>query len=124
MHKRLRSGAIVLVMAGALLLASCSGGSGGSNHPAASQSTSASSDHITISNFMFSPMTDRVSPGATVSVTNSDGVTHTLSATGGQFNTGEIGSHQTKTFRAPTTPGTYHYICQIHQYMLGTIVVK
>lgn len=124
MRKRLRSGAVVLVMAGALLLASCSGGSGGSNHPAASQSTSASSDHITISNFMFSPMTDSVSPGATVSVTNSDGVTHTLSATGGQFNTGEIGSHQTKTFRAPTTPGTYHYICQIHQYMMGTIVVK
>ncbi len=73
---------------------------------------------------MFSPMSDEVAPGATVSVTNTDGVTHTLSATGGQFNTGEIGSDQTKTFRAPTTPGTYHYICQIHQYMMGTIVVK
>jgi plastocyanin len=124
MQKRLRSGAVVLVLAGALLLASCSGGSGGSGHPAASKSTSASSDHITISNFMFSPMSDEVAPGATVSVTNSDGVTHTLSATGGQFNTGQIGSHQTKTFRAPSTPGTYHYICQIHQYMMGTIVVK
>ena len=57
-------------------------------------------------------------------MTNSDGVTHTLSATGGQFNTGKSGHTRPKTFQAPTTPGTYHYICQIHQYMLGTIVVK
>ncbi|HEY6473100.1 MAG TPA: cupredoxin domain-containing protein [Acidimicrobiales bacterium] len=121
MQKRLRSGAIVLVLAGALLLASCGDGGG---HPTASSGASASSDHITISNFMFSPMSDDVAPGATVSVTNTDAVTHTLTATGGQFNTGEIGFHQTKTFRAPSTPGTYHYICQIHQYMLGTIVVK
>ena len=73
---------------------------------------------------MYSPMSDTVAPGATVSVTNADPVTHTLSATGGQFNTGDIASHQTKTFKAPTTPGTYHYICDIHQYMMGTIVVK
>ena len=73
---------------------------------------------------MYSPMSDNVAPGATVSVTNTDPVTHTLSATGGQFNTGDIASHQTKTFKAPTTPGTYHYICDIHQYMMGTIVVK
>lgn len=128
MQKRLRSGAVVLVLAGALLLASCGGGGG---HPTASSSGSSSgssstssSQHITISNFMFSPMTDTVAPGSTVSVTNSDGVTHTLSATGGQFNTGDIGSHQTKTFKAPSTPGTYHYICDIHQYMMGTIVVR
>jgi plastocyanin len=129
MQKRWRSGAVVLVMAGALLLAGCSGGGGGSNHPTASNTTAsnptaASSDHIMISNFMYSPMTADVAPGATVSVTNMDGVTHTLSATGGQFNTGDITPHETKTFRAPTKPGTYHYICQIHQYMMGTIVVK
>jgi plastocyanin len=73
---------------------------------------------------MFDPMAASVAPGATVNVTNKDSVTHTLTATGGQFNTGDIGANQTKTFTAPTKPGTYHYICNIHQYMMGTIVVQ
>jgi plastocyanin len=121
MTARMKSTVLASVLAGAVLLAACGGGSG---HSSASSGTSASNDHITISNFMYSPMSDSVAPGATVSVTNADPVTHTLSATGGQFNTGDIASHQTKTFKAPTTPGTYHYICDIHQYMMGTIVVK
>ncbi len=121
MHRRMKSAAVVLVLAGALLLAACGGSSG---HRSASSGTSASSDHITISNFMYSPMSDVVAPGSTVSVTNTDEVTHTLSATGGQFNTGDISPKQTKTFTAPTKAGTYHYICDIHQFMMGTIVVK
>ena len=73
---------------------------------------------------MFMPMSLSVSPGATVKVTNKDSATHTLTATGDQFNTGNITQNQTKTFKAPSKPGTYHYICNIHQYMMGTIVVK
>jgi plastocyanin len=126
MHTRLRSGAGVLVLSGALLLAACGGTS--SKSPSASgssgKSASASSASITISNFMFSPMHDTVTPGETVSVTNKDSATHTLTATGGQFNTGDVAQNQTKTFKAPTKPGTYNYICNIHQYMMGTITVK
>jgi len=73
---------------------------------------------------MFSPMHAAVAPGSTVSVTNKDSVTHTLTATGGQFDTGDIDAGQTKTFTAPMKPGTYSYICNIHQYMMGTIVVR
>jgi plastocyanin len=120
---RMRSGAgAALLVAGALLLAAC-GGITKSGSPAASNG-SASTDHINISNFMFSPMHDTVAPGASVSVTNKDSTTHTLTATGGQFNTGDITQNQTKTFKAPTKPGTYNYICNIHQYMMGTITVK
>jgi plastocyanin len=79
---------------------------------------------ITISNFMFQPMSLTVSPGATVKVTNKDSATHTLTATGNQFNTGDIDQNQTKSFTAPMKAGTYHYICNIHQYMMGTITVK
>lgn len=81
-------------------------------------------DHVTISNFMYHPMTLKVAPRATISVTNTDSVVHTLSALGGQFNTGNILPHHTKTFRAPKRPGRYHYICAIHQFMKGTIIVK
>jgi plastocyanin len=73
---------------------------------------------------MFSPMSASVAPGATVKVTNKDSVTHTLTATNGEFDTGNIGPGQTKTFTAPSKAGTYSYICNIHQYMKGTIVVR
>ena len=123
--RRCRGGAFVLVLAGALLLAACSssgGGRSGSSGSSASAATATKS--VTISNFMFSPMSASVAPGSTVSVTNKDSVTHTLTATGGQFNTGDIGPGQTKTFTAPSKAGTYSYICNIHQYMKGTIVVR
>jgi plastocyanin len=122
---RLRGGAVVLVLAAALLLAACSsGGSGSGSSSSAGSASAKSTNAITISNFMFSPMSASVAPGSTVSVTNKDSVTHTLTATGGQFDTGGIGGGQTKTFTAPSKAGTYHYICNIHQYMMGTIVVR
>jgi len=129
--RRLRGGALVLVLAGALLLAACSGGGSGSSGSAASTTASTAArgpgtktSSITISNFMFSPMSAVVAPGATVTVTNKDSVTHTLTATNGQFDTGDIAGGQSKTFTAPSKAGTYHYICNIHQYMMGTIVVS
>jgi plastocyanin len=123
---RLKFGAGVLVLSGALLLAACGGGTAvKSGAPAAGSSSSSSSGtSITISNFMFQPMSLTVAPGSTIRVTNKDSATHTLTATAGQFNTGDITQNQTKTFKAPAKPGTYHYICNIHQYMMGTIIVR
>jgi len=120
---RRRGGAVALVLGAALLLAACSSSGGGGSGSSGSGSAAATKS-VTISNFMFSPMAASVAPGSTVSVTNKDSVTHTLSATGGQFNTGDIGPGQTKTFTAPTKAGTYSYICNIHQYMKGTITVR
>ena len=115
-----------MVLVGALLLAACSSGKSGSSGPASSSGSgrATSTNAITISNFMFSPMHASVAPGSTVSVTNKDSVAHTLTATAGQFDTGDIGPGQTKTFTAPSKAGTYDYICNIHQYMMGTIVVR
>jgi plastocyanin len=108
-----------------LLLAACGGG-GGSPSPTSPPGAGAAvaANTVTISNFMFSPMTAAVAPGAIVKVVNKDAVTHTLTAVGGQFDTGNIGPGQTRTFTAPTKPGSYHYICNIHQYMMGTIKVR
>ncbi len=114
-----------MLIAGVLLLGAyisapaSRGGAAGS-----SSGSSATGTHITISNFMYSPMQLTVSAGSTISVTNKDQVTHTLTATGGQFDTGDISPHETKTIRAPMHAGTYHYICDIHQYMMGSITVK
>jgi plastocyanin len=123
--RRARFGAGVLLIAGVLLLGAYisapafKGASAGQ-----SSASSATGSRITISNFMFSPMALTVSPGTTISVTNKDSATHTLTAMDAQFNTGDVGQNQTKTFKAPMQAGTYHYICNIHQYMMGSIIVK
>lgn len=79
---------------------------------------------VKIKNFMFAPMNFKVSPNELVMVTNTDPVAHTLTAIKGQFTTGAIAHDQTKSFRAPKKPGAYHFFCNIHQFMTGTLVVK
>jgi len=104
-------GAGVLLIAGVLLLGAYISAPASKGASAGQSSdSSATGTHITISNFMFSPMELAVSPGATVSVTNKDSSTHTLTATGGQFNTGDVTQNQTKSFKAPMQAGTYRYI--------------
>jgi plastocyanin len=75
---------------------------------------------------MFSPDSLTVPPGAVVTVRNEDSVTHTLTDKTDQntFNTGPVGPHQTKTFKAPDKAGSYPFFCTIHQYMTGTLVVR
>jgi plastocyanin len=125
MH-RLRICGTGLVAGAALLFAACGGGTSPKSSAAPTTAANAGTNgkSVTISNFMFSPMSLSVSPGARVRVTNRDSATHTLTATDGQFNTGNITQNQTKTFTAPNKPGKYHYICNIHQFMMGTIIVK
>jgi plastocyanin len=118
-------GGSVLLMAGVLLIVAYISAPAPKGAPAGqSAGSSSSGTQISISNFMFSPMALTVSPGATISVTNKDSATHTLTAMNGRFDTGDIAQNQTKTFKAPMQAGTYHYICNIHQYMVGSVTVK
>jgi plastocyanin len=120
--------AILSVFGAALFLASCSsGGSSTTNSTQSGQSgstASGGSTAITIKNFAFSPSTITVAPGATVTVTNSDSVAHTVTSKTGGFDTGDIQAGQSKTFTAPNKAGSYPYICTIHQYMAGTLTVS
>jgi plastocyanin len=124
---------VATLFGAALLLAACSssGSTTATTAAPASPTTSsgpasstATSDAITIKNFSFAPASITVKPGATVTVTNKDQVAHTITSSKGSFDTGDIGSGQSKTFTAPNTPGSYPYICSIHQYMTGTLVVS
>jgi plastocyanin len=117
--------------AGALLLAltACSSTSSATAGPSATAGSASaaavSGTQIVISNFDFSPMTLTVSPGAHVTVVNHDSTAHTLTASSGNaFDTGDIGPGKSATFTAPTKPGSYSYICSIHQFMHGTLTVR
>jgi plastocyanin len=83
---------------------------------------SASAVAITIKDFAFDvPAT--VPAGAMVTVTNGDSMTHTVtSSEAGAFDVTVAGG-ATATFLAPTTPGTYEFVCSFHGNMTGTLVV-
>jgi plastocyanin len=125
---------------GVLLLAGC-GSSGSSATNGASAPTTASvpatatggsagassaAATFVIKNFMFGPMSLTVAPGTVVTVRNEDSTTHTLTDKDDPsvFNTGDIQGGQSKTFTAPKKAGSYAFICSIHQYMTGTLVVR
>ena len=77
---------------------------------------------VSIHNFSFSPQSLRVMAGSTVRWTNNDGSVHTATAATGGFDTGNIAPGQSATI-AFTTPGTFAYRCNIHQYMTATVTV-
>jgi plastocyanin len=78
---------------------------------------------ITIENFRYSPDPITVKAGTTITVTNVDRTLHTLTADGGQFETGDLGSSASATITLPS-PGRYTYHCRVHTAMTGTIVVR
>ncbi len=76
----------------------------------------------TISDFKFTPGAITIHVGDTVTWTNNGPSDHTATANDGSFNTGTLkkGQSASHTF---TKAGTFAYICAIHPFMKGTIVV-
>ncbi|HEX3540233.1 MAG TPA: plastocyanin/azurin family copper-binding protein [Acidimicrobiales bacterium] len=74
-----------------------------------------------MTNFAFDPAALTVKAGTKVTWTNNDIVAHTVTftdvANSPVLNRGDTFS---RTF---TSPGTYSYICSIHPFMHGTVVV-
>jgi plastocyanin len=77
---------------------------------------------LTIADMAFGPVT--AAPGATVTVHNDDAVSHTATATKGAFDTGNVAAGATASFTAPSAPGTYELVCNIHPSMAGRLVVR
>jgi amicyanin len=83
---------------------------------------SASGDTVSIDNFAFVPAKLTVAAGSTVTWTNHDEEPHTIAASDGSFHSPGMGAQAaySHTFSAP---GTFDYICSIHPFMRGTVVV-
>jgi len=103
-----------------VLVAGC-GGSDGGGQDATPAEEPAATTSIKIEDFAFSPTLATVERGATVTVTNADGVTHTLTADDGSFDTGDLAAGS-KTITLDEA-GTFAYHCAIHTYMKGMIEV-
>jgi plastocyanin len=89
----------------------------------AADATAASTATINIENFKFLPPALTVTAGTTVTWKNEDDSPHRIGGKSGTFTSPALDTDGTfaRTF---TTPGEYSYICMIHPYMVGTIIVK
>jgi plastocyanin len=79
-------------------------------------------DTVDIKNFSFSPNPITVKAGHTITVVNDDGVTHTLTANGGAFDTGNLSSGKRGHVTVART-GSYAYHCEIHPFMRATVEI-
>lgn len=123
----LRVIAILLMSMG---VAACGGYSAPSTPSVTPTAAPAGSTTVTISSgastqttsaFGANPLT--VTAGATISWLNSDNTTHTSSADGQQWSSGDIPPGGRFNLTMSTT-GRFTYHCQIHPNMVGTIVVQ
>jgi plastocyanin len=123
-----------LFAAGAIVLAACGGGGGqsaGSGYMAGMDMGSANAGPtsapvatgaVHIKNFGFTPATVTVRAGSTVVWTNDDSIQHDVTFDGGAIASGVLNHNDTFSHTFPTA-GTYHYICSIHPFMHGTVIV-
>lgn len=97
---------------------SSSGESADSGSDAAS-----SGDAVQIVDFTFKPETLEVAAGTTVKWTNEDKFAHTATADDKSFDSGNMDEGDTfeHTF---DEPGTFDYICSIHNSMTGSVTVS
>jgi plastocyanin len=90
--------------------------------PTATPTPAAMQISATIQNVAFSPNPITIAPGSTVTWTNQDVVTHTVTADDGSWGSSMLGQGGTYS-HVFTSPGTYPYHCAFHLYMMGTLVV-
>jgi plastocyanin len=77
----------------------------------------------TISDFQFAPATITIHVGDTITWTNDGPTDHTATASDHSFDTGVLhkGHSASHTF---ATAGTFAYICTLHPFMHGTVIVE
>lgn len=82
----------------------------------------AAAGSVAIKDFSFGPSSVTVNVGDTVTWVNNGRTDHTATASNGSFDTGTLkkGQSGSHTFN---TAGTFGYVCTIHPFMKGTVVV-
>jgi plastocyanin len=119
----------IAVILSAILLAACSSYSSpppSSSAPTTQTSSAPASSNqstVTISGFAFSPQTLTVSKGTTVTWTNNDSTTHTVTSDTGVWDSGNLAPGKTFSNTFNQT-GTFPYHCKIHTSMTAKIVVQ
>lgn len=110
--------AVVIIVTGG----SSDGGSSSASAPQESSQSAVADAKVDIADFTFEPETITVEAGGTVTWTNTDKAPHTATKDD-DFDTGTLQMGDSKKVTVDQ-PGTFAYICDIHPFMKGTVVVK
>ncbi len=105
-------------------MAGCGGDEQDAGGAAGSGGAGSSSVKVRIASFKYAPPTVKVKPGGTVTWTNEDRAAHTATVKGGKgFDTDTLETGKSKRLSFPTA-GTFAYICELHPFMKGAVVVQ
>ena len=77
---------------------------------------------IKIDNFVFQPKTLQVKPGTTVTWVNHDDIPHSIVVANLQVHSHPMDTDGTFALKFDK-PGVYNYICGLHPFMKGQVVV-
>ncbi len=100
-----------------------------STAPTATSSTSSATSgddrasRITVEDFMFE-VPASVPAGSSITVTNADNETHTVTSKAGGFDVKVAGHGGTATLQVPAKAGRYDLTCDFHADMSGVLVVS
>jgi plastocyanin len=89
----------------------------------ASQGAPAADAEVQIDQYAFLPQRVTVKARPTVTWTNDDDDSHTVASSSKLFKSKALDTGDKFSFTF-TTPGTYAYICSVHPYMTGAVVVE
>lgn len=78
---------------------------------------------LAIADYAFSPSSLRIAVGDSVRASNPGPSAHTWTARGGAFDSGNLESGGSFTFRFRTA-GVYSFVCSYHSQMTGTLTVQ
>ena len=125
----IKRAAQMTIVAAALVFAACGGGEDSkesSSSPAATATQEAAAPDastVTVKAFNFKPDPLEVAAGTTVKWVNQDGALHDVTANDKSFkgDLEEDGGTFEYTFEKP---GTYAYVCSLHNGMKGQVVVQ
>jgi len=89
---------------------------------------------VDITDYKYTPDTIMIAAGTPVRWTNHGAFTHTVTADGSAFNSGNLGPPGTDSYGHPTAgatydrtfdvAGTYPYHCAVHTFMHGVVIVS
>ncbi len=118
----------VVIVAVAALAVACGGGGGASGGGSAGGAQNVT---ITATDFKFDPNTINATPGQTINLTmvNKGQSRHTFVLKDANVSiAAEAGQQTQTTFKAPSNPGTYQFLCDVpghaEQGMTGQLIVK
>ena len=90
---------------------------------AASRASAADATEVHIDNFKFAPTPLTVPKGATVTWTNRDDIPHSIVIQALNFHSHPMDTDGSTTFTFDQ-PGKYDYVCGLHPFMHGQIIVQ